>query len=67
MSAVLEERVNGLTARLDAVEKDLKAIRTDGTQLLVEVKVLATRVSLYAAAISFAVSGAMAVALKFLG
>lgn len=66
MSAVLEERVVGLTARVDAMEKDLKAIRSDSTQMLVEVRVLGAKVTLYAAAISFAVSAAMAVGLKFL-
>ncbi len=66
MSAVLEERISALSERVETVEKDLKAIREGNMQLLVEVKVLGAKVSLYAAAISFAVSGGMAVALKFL-
>ena len=63
MSAVLEERVIGLTARVGKLESIDERVNA----LTVEIRVLATKVSLYSAAISFAVSSGMVVALKFLG
>jgi hypothetical protein len=63
MSAVLEERVVALTARVDKLEQIDKRVN----DLTVEIRVLSTKMALFAGAISFAVSAAMAVGLKFLG
>lgn len=64
---VLAERLAGLDRRVAAIEQSLEKQRGDHVSVLVELKVLQTRVSLYAAAISFAVSTGVALLLKFAG
>jgi hypothetical protein len=53
---VLEERLDHFEKRLVGLETTAKDMQKDMTGLLVELKVLQTRVSLYAAAISVGVS-----------
>lgn len=53
---LLEERVTVLTGRVDTLERDHKQHKEDFTTLMVELKVLQTRVSLYAGAIALGTS-----------
>ena len=49
---VLEERLAGLDRRVQAIDEAMQEIRKDSVEMLVELKVLQTRVGLYAAGIS---------------
>jgi regulator of replication initiation timing len=62
---VLEERLAGLARQVEAIDGAVQEIRKESVAMLVELKVLQTRVGLYAAGISVAVSIASGVLQKF--
>lgn len=53
---ILAERQAVLASRLDSLESKVTVMQTSSTELLVELKVLQTRVSLYAALVAAGVS-----------
>lgn len=53
---ILEERVAALSGRVDRVEADQRSHRDEMQVILVELKVLQTRVSLYAGLVAAGVS-----------
>lgn len=57
--AILKDHQEMILARLEKVEETIKSHREDFVTLMVELKVLQTRVSVYAAVVSVAVTLAM--------
>ncbi len=53
---VLVERIKTLRTRIESLEEEQRVTRESYTKLLIELKVLQTRVSLYAGLIAVAVS-----------
>lgn len=53
---ILEERVAALAVRVDRIEMDHRSFRDEIQTLLIELKVLQTRVSLYAGLVALGVS-----------
>lgn len=60
--AVLKDRQDGILTRLEKVEGTVTAHREDFVALMIELKTLQTKVSLYAALVSAAIT----LAIKFL-
>lgn len=63
---VLEERLAGLDRRVEAIDRSVEEIRKDSIAMLVELKVLQTRLGLYTAGISAGISIAAGVLQKYL-
>jgi chromosome segregation ATPase len=63
---VLEERISALTARMDKMEKGNEKLEERIQALTVEIRVLGTKMVLFSGALSFAVTTAVTVGLKFL-
>lgn len=61
---VLEERIKSIDNRVEGVEKGIGVLQKDMVEILVELRVLGTRVGLYSGIIAFVVSTGITVLLK---
>ena len=61
---VLEERIKSIDNRVEGVEKGINVLQKDMVEILVELRVLGTRVGLYSGIIAFVVSTGITVLLK---
>lgn len=61
---VLEERIKSIDTRVESVEHGIGVLQKDMVEILVELRVLGTRVGLYSGIIAFVVSTGITVLLK---